>query len=237
MLYTKRLFLALPAIMVLALAGCASSWESVADRLSNLLADNSAEIDQREIAVLREFETAAGPTNVSIDPARQRIFDLGNDVVRALGDRTKSTDARVAYFRKLLGKNLDVPLIARFALGRAWGPATENQRKAYVAVFSEFLVQTYSRRLGGIEVRNLEIVDSLAIGDKDTLVRTLISQSTGQPVRADWRLRERGGKLRVLDLSVEGISMAMVMRQEFASILRNRGGIDGLVSLLKQRNS
>ncbi len=237
MLYTKRLLQALPVVAILALAGCASDLESVGERLSNLFADNSAEISQREIAVLREFTTAAGPTNVSVDPARQRIRDLGNDVIRALGDRTKSADRRVAYFQELLGKNLDVPLIARFALGRAWGPATADQRQAYVAVFSDFLVQTYSRRLGGIEVRDLKIVDSLAIGDKDTLVRTLISQSAGQPVRADWRLRERDSKLRVLDLSVEGISMAMVMRQEFASILRNRGGIDGLVALLKQRNS
>jgi ABC-type transporter MlaC component len=56
-------------------------------------------------------------------------------------------------------------------------------------------------------------------------------------VRADWRLRACSSKFRVLDLSVGGIIMAIVVRQEFSSILRNRGGIDGLVSLLEQRTS
>ena len=48
-------------------------------------------------------------------------------------------------------------------------------------------------------------------------------------------MRERDGRFRILDVSVEGVSMALMLRQEFASVLRNQGGVDALIKTLRAR--
>ena len=47
------------------------------------------------------------------------------------------------------------------------------------------------------------------MGKSDILVRSRVVQSHGAPLRADWRLTNRDGTICILDLSVEGISMAL----------------------------
>ncbi|RME67800.1 MAG: ABC transporter substrate-binding protein, partial [Alphaproteobacteria bacterium] len=46
----------------------------------------------------------------------------------------------------------------------------------------------------------------------------------GPPIAADWRVRRMpDGELKIIDLRVEGISLAETKRQEFASMIANNG--------------
>ena len=49
-------------------------------------------------------------------------------------------------------------------------------------------------------------------------------------------MRGQGGKLRIIDVMVEGISMAVTQRAEFRSVVR-RHGIDGLIQILDAQSS
>jgi phospholipid transport system substrate-binding protein len=71
---------------------------------------------------------------------------------------------------------------------------------------------------------------------KDILIQSRGAQADStKPIRADWRMRERDGRFRILDVSVEGVSMALMLRQEFDAVLRNQGGVDGLIKTLRDR--
>ena len=148
-----------------------------------------------------------------------------------------SKDQRIAYFRDLLARDLDIPMIARFVTGKHWKSATPEQRRSYLEVFTAFVVQTYSARLGGADVGQFNVLETRPVGKSDILVRSRIVQSHGAPLRADWRLTNRDGAFRILDLSVEGVSMALTLRQEFSSVLRRKGGVDGLIAILKKRTA
>ena len=128
-------------------------------------------------------------------------------------------------------------LIGRFALGRHWNDAADEQRQTYLAVFSAFLVKTYSDRLGGVAIDDFRVIDAEVMKEKDILVHSEVIQGREPPVRAVWRLRERDGRFRILDLTVEGISLALLLRQEFASVLRSRGGVDGLIAMLREKTN
>jgi len=47
------------------------------------------------------------------------------------------------------------------------------------------------------------------------------------PSRVTWRLRKRPDGWRVVDVIVEGVSMAVTYRQEYATILNQQGGMPG----------
>jgi phospholipid transport system substrate-binding protein len=81
------------------------------------------------------------------------------------------------------------------------------------------------------------VLETQPVGKSDILVRSRVVQSHGAPLRADWRLTNRDGTICILDLSVEGISMALTLRQEFSSVLRCEGGVDSLIAILRKRTA
>ena len=66
-----------------------------------------------------------------------------------------------------------------------------------------------------------------------TQTSTEIRSADSPPIRVDYRVRARNDKLQVVDILVEGISLIVTQRSEFASII-NRDGLEGLMSKLRQ---
>jgi phospholipid transport system substrate-binding protein len=58
--------------------------------------------------------------------------------------------------------------------------------------------------------------------------------SRGQPLDLDWRLRNGGSDLVVIDLIIEGASLLVAHRSEFGAVIE-RGDLDGLLAELRAR--
>ena len=201
-------------------------------RSRQLLKLDTAENDIKKPARI-EIASIAAQTH----PATQRIERLSREVLAILSNSAITKAQRKTQFGKLLARDLDIPLIGRFVMSKHWQRASEEQRATYMKVFRNYVVHTYSARLGGAEVDKFSVINTKAIGKKDILVRSKIVNANLEPLRADWRLRQSDGAYRILDLSVGGISMALTLRQEFGAILRKQGGVDNLIDLLKKRNA
>jgi ABC-type transporter MlaC component len=66
------------------------------------------------------------------------------------------------------------------------------------------------------------------------VVRSRISPDRGTVFEIDWRVRERDGFFKILDVIGEGVSMALTLRAEYASAIKNSGGqVEGLVTRLR----
>lgn len=166
--------------------------------------------------------------------ASQFISVLGQQAIGTLQSTSGSLEQREQQFRRILAQNFDVAFIGRFVLGQHWRRASAQQRSDYLALFEDFLVLTYSRRLGGYTGETLSIVGERAASDRDTVVRTRIDRPSGPPIDADWRVRVIDGHFKIIDVEVAGVSMALTQRSEFASVV-NRNGINGLIQVLRSR--
>lgn len=168
--------------------------------------------------------------------ASQFISVLGQQAISTLQSTAGSLEQREQQFRGILAQNFDVPFIGRFVLGQHWRRATPQQQADYLALFEDFLVLTYSRRLGGYTGETLSIVGERPANDRDTVVRTRIDRPSGAPIDADWRVRLIDGHFKIIDIEVAGVSMALTQRSEFASVI-GRNGINGLIEVLRARAS
>jgi phospholipid transport system substrate-binding protein len=54
-----------------------------------------------------------------------------------------------------------------------------------------------------------------------SLVSTKIAQSDGEPISAVWRVRNNDGQYKILDIVVEGVSMAITLRHEYGTVPHN----------------
>jgi phospholipid transport system substrate-binding protein len=163
--------------------------------------------------------------------AVEHIQLLGEECFAALQRSDMTLEKREAVLGEVLNQGFDLPLIARFVLGRYWRPATPEQRDSYVDLFGRFVIKSYSRNLGGFEGSSFNIVGAEAIGKSDFLVTTLLKRKSGPSFKAGWRVRLIGDKYKIIDVIVEGISMALSQRQEFASVLK-RQGVERLLQIL-----
>ena len=69
------------------------------------------------------------------------------------------------------------------------------------------------------------------VGKQDRYVKTVISRADGPPIKAVWRLRPGTTGAKVIDIAIEGISLMVTKRAEFATVIA-QVGIDGLIESL-----
>jgi phospholipid transport system substrate-binding protein len=174
------------------------------------------------------------PATAAADPAAV-ITSLGNEALKVLG-KNVDPNLRVVRFRQLFNEDFDVPGIARFVLGRYWRLATPAQQQDFVGVFTNYIALAYANRLAEYSGETLRVTGTRAAPDGD-LVSSEIIRTNGQPpARVDWLLTLQNGAYKISDVIVEGVSMAVTQRSEFASVIQRNGGqVQGLITALRQK--
>jgi phospholipid transport system substrate-binding protein len=176
------------------------------------------------------------PASAAADPAAL-ISNLGKRALEVLGKNTTPAQ-RVARFRELLREDFDVPGISRFVLGRYWKVATEEQQAEFVKLFEDYIALAYSTRLAEYTGENFKVVGSRPNADGAVVTSEILRQAGAPPVKVDWRLTGHNGVYKISDVSVDGISMAVTQRSEFASVIQHNGGqVQGLITMLREKTA
>jgi phospholipid transport system substrate-binding protein len=189
------------------------------------------------LAVATMFSVSAAAQQARADNTEQFIAHLGDQALQVLVLNAQTQGERAEAFRALLSEGFDLPLIGRYALGRFWRQATPEQRREYTKLFEDFIVTTYAARLGEYSGETLRVVSSRA-DNSDTIVVSEIVREGLQPIRVDWRVRNGDQGLKIVDVVVEGVSMLLTQRDEFASVIQRSGGqVEGLLARLREKNA
>ncbi len=153
-----------------------------------------------------------------------------------LQDPNLTKEQRKAEFKSLLRTSFDMKTIGRFTLGRYWKTASKAQQDEYIKLFEHSIVESYARRFEEYKGQAVQVKDARAEGEKDTIVTSFIVSPTGGPdVEVDWRVRKTGNGFKVVDVIVEGVSMAVTQRSDFASVIQRGGGnLEVLLDHLRQ---
>lgn len=186
------------------------------------------------VALFAALPIVTGPAHAETPPEEARAFieALANKAIGALSGGA-DLQVREEKVRKLLADNLDLQRMGRFVLANRWKSASQSQREEYISLFSDYVLTTYSRQLGGYSGQTFKVVDSIKLTKRDALVTTEIFQDGAPPVAAGWRVRKfKDGSLRILDVVVEKLSMVQAQQEQFNSIA-SRDGVDGVIRMLR----
>jgi len=179
--------------------------------------------------------SAAAPVRAADDPAGF-IADLGTPAIDVLTSQRPEAE-RENQFRILFREGFDVPSISRFVLGRYWTTASDPQREEFVRLFEAFVVHAYSVRSSAFPGQTLTVRGSRLDGERGAVVQSQIAgPSGGRPILVDWRISRTDERYNITDIMIEGVSMALTERQEFASVIQRGGGeLEALLKLLRER--
>ena len=177
---------------------------------------------------------SARPAAAAADPAAV-ITSLGNQALELLGNSV-DPKLRVARFRQLFSEDFDVPGIARFVLGRYWRIATAPQQQEFVKLFADYIALAYSNRLAEYSGETLRVTGSRPAPDGSVVSSEIVRPNGAPPAKVDWLLTPHDGAYKISDVVVEGVSMAVTQRSEFASVIQRNGGqVQGLITALRQK--
>lgn len=146
------------------------------------------------------------------------------DELMALLRQPGDAASRAPELRRIMETRVNLPQIARFSAGRVWREMTPEQQQRFVDAFSGYVAATYSRRFDEY-AGNPDIYIGRAIdaGQKGFVVESPIRQAQGAPIAVDWLVSDRGGKVEIVDLIIEGVSMATTQREEISAKFQSRG--------------
>lgn len=167
------------------------------------------------------------------------VSQLVTQAIAVIADKQAATEDRAAKFRDLLQAGFDIPRISRFVLGRYWNAASDQQRQQFSQLFEDWVVGTYSARFNDysgetIKVTGTQTESNPAFTD---VASQFVSPNGGPPAKVTWVVRKTGDNdYRIVDVSVEGVSMALTQRDEIAAVAdRNGGTVEGLNQALRQK--
>jgi phospholipid transport system substrate-binding protein len=167
------------------------------------------------------------------------IKNLSDKAFAVLRDKTLKPADRDLKFRTLLREGFALDLIGNAVLGRHRQTATPAQMQAFQGAFPDYVIRIYASRLTDYSDTTVKVVGSAPAGTRgDLAVKTTVSgKSVSQPVNADWRVREVAGQgPKIIDLSLEGVSMVATQRDEFDARIQAKG-MDALIADIKANRS
>ena len=179
---------------------------------------------------------AAAPNAIAAD-ANVFMSELWTRAVEVLDKRAPLTE-RLTRFRQLFQADFDGPGIARFVLGRYWRSASEEEQQEYLKLFENYVVFVYGTRLSNFNGEAFKVRGSRT-DESGTIVSTdIISPGGEPPIKIDWRLIADNGAFKINDVVIEGISMMVTQRSEFASVIQRHGGkVGGLLALMREKTN
>ena len=161
---------------------------------------------------------------------------MADDALSILTDRELSEQSRQHAFRGLLQRCFDIDAVSRFVLGRHWRQTSAEDRQAFKLLFEDYVVATYAVRLGQLDAKLFQVTGTRQLDrPREVLVTSEIQPPDAPRLKVDWRMHDHDGQWQITDVVIEGVSMVLAQRAEFASVIRNDGGVGGLIARLEAK--
>jgi phospholipid transport system substrate-binding protein len=174
--------------------------------------------------------------------AEQFVQVEAQRVLTVLSDRGRGAADKIRVFRGLIDQIADVPLITNFVLGKYARSITPAQRAEFAPVFREYAQNVYESRLTEYHGELLKVTGSVAKKPGDVVIASIVSGGKlDKPLPVAWRVLNRDGGWKIVDVQVSGVWLAITQQQDFVSTIDNAGGninvlIGQLQAQVRQQN-
>lgn len=177
------------------------------------------------------------PTHAAQTDPKAFVDGLVQQAMKMLNNPQMSDAERQQRFSTLLQTGFDIPRIARFVLGRYWLSASDQDRSQFNQLFAQWVVRTYADRFKNYSGEIVKVTGARTESPTSYVVTSeLIHTNGAPPTTIYWHVNKVRDDLKIVDVEVEGISMALTEREEIASAIQRGGGtVAGLNQQLRQR--
>ena len=175
----------------------------------------------------------------SFETEEKFVSNFADKAISILSNESLDASQKNIQFTELVMSSIDMNLISKFVLSKYWKLATDDQKKSYLAAFKQYFISSYANKLDQYSGEKVVIVSSNAAKKFVIVKSNIVRDGTDTlKIELDWRLLTRDGQTKIIDLSIEGISLIIAQREEFQSFLANNdNNLDTLINKLNSINN
>ena len=150
------------------------------------------------------------------------VTSFADSAISILSNDSLSDIERTSSFTELVMSSIDLNLISKFVLSKAWKDASDGQKEAYLIAFKDYFVSSYANKLDQYTGEKVDVVGSQEAGKYVIVESNIIREGTDTlKINLKWRLLNKDNQIKIIDLNIEGISLVIAQREEFQSFLAN----------------
>ena len=171
----------------------------------------------------------------AIDPYSfvQKTADKASEAL----NKRQSKEEKMEILKTIAQETVDIRGIGFYSLGKHRKNMSDQKKKEYLEIFSKYFLKTFSSRLAEYTDPRIRVDSQKKLSDKYTMVSSTLLATEDKPeVKIDWRVvtKDPNNPL-IIDVVIEGVSLAKVQKEEFNSIIQsNDGDINSLFDNLKK---
>lgn len=196
----------------------------------------AAVVVRRFLAAVVLFAAAmtAGDATAQSTGAVAFVQKVGDTAIKELTAPGTTDSARVSRMRQLLVNVFDKDAVSRFVLGPYARRASEAELKEFSNLYEIYVAHNYAGLFKRYNGQKVEMQREQAVADGSIDVYGVIRQPEGPPINMEMRVRKADSSFKAVDLKVEGVSMPLTHRKQFASVITQRGNkVSGLIDALR----
>ena len=152
-------------------------------------------------------------------------------------DQSLSKELKILKLKTIAKKTVDINGIGFYSLGKYRKTLSDKQKEDYIEIFTKYFLKTFSSRLAQYSDPKIIVNSQKVLNKKYTMVSSVLIATEDKPeVKIDWRVitKDPDNPL-IIDVVIEGVSLAKVQKEEFNSIIQsNDGNINALFENLRE---
>ena len=150
------------------------------------------------------------------------VTSFADSAISILSSESLSDAERTSSFTELVMSSIDLNLISKFVLSKAWKNASDEQKEEYLIAFKDYFINSYANKLDQYTGEKVDVIGSQEAGKYVIVESNIIREGTDTlKINLKWRLLNKNNQIKIIDLNIEGISLVIAQREEFQSFLAN----------------
>ena len=186
-------------------------------------------------AGLAALFTSIAVSAADVGPA-QIIQTTADEVLAVLRDSESGSASRRVKLEEIAAERFDFATMARLVLAKDWKRLEDVQKDEFVREFKRYLANDYGSRIDRYQQEEVAVLGESPRPRGDVVVKTKIVGGENNGALVDYRMRNREGEWRIIDVVIEGISLVANFRDQFREVI-GKDGPDRLLEKLREKNA
>jgi len=189
--------------------------------------------------LLSNQAVAVESTNIN-DDVIKFVDQIGNKVISIANDKKLSDSVKKEKIISEVDRVIDSEWIARFVLSKNYKDASDAQKERFKELYRQFMINTYGPKFKNYNGKKFSVISVDQQNGFYVAKCEFLPRDSQTAIAVQFRVKNRDGKLLVLDFVTEGISLIETQRSEFNSAISEKGldkFMDDLAKRVKELKS
>ena len=162
--------------------------------------------------------------SIAIEPYLfvQKTADKASEAL----NKRQSKEEKMEKLKIIAKEAVDIKGIGNYSLGSYRKKISDKKKDEYFEIFEQYFLISFSSRLAEYTDPKIRVDTQKKLNDKYTMVSSVLLATVEKPeINIDWRvITKNPDNPLIIDVIIEGVSLAKVQREEFNSIMQNNDG-------------